>query len=95
MTIILCAGGSIVKQLELPDDHHIVEKLMSGIHTNTFNLTVREIEILHVIAKGKRAREIAVDLGISKLTVYKHVRNIYTKLGVKNRAQAIAKTGIA
>jgi LuxR family maltose regulon positive regulatory protein len=60
-------------------------------------LTNREIEILSILAKRLSNDVIAQKLFISPETVKRHLYNIYQKLGVKNRQQAIAKaesTGI-
>ena len=54
-------------------------------------LTKREIEILLILVKRFSNPEIAEKLYISPETVKKHLYNIYQKLGVKNRQQAIAK----
>ena len=54
-------------------------------------LTEREIEILHLIAAGKRNQEIADQLFISVATVKRHIANIYGKLGVSHRAEGIAR----
>lgn len=54
-------------------------------------LTQREIEVLRLIAEGLANREIAQRLVISPDTVKVHTRNIYGKLGVKKRTQAVAK----
>jgi LuxR family maltose regulon positive regulatory protein len=54
-------------------------------------LTERECEILTLISVGYSNQQIANELVITLNTVKKHVSNIYDKLGVKNRAQAIAK----
>ncbi|MBI3152269.1 MAG: helix-turn-helix transcriptional regulator [Chloroflexi bacterium] len=53
-------------------------------------LTCRENEILKLIADGKSNRDIASDLSISESTVENHIHNIYRKLGIVNRAQAVA-----
>ncbi len=51
-------------------------------------LTRREIEVLRLLADGRSAAEIATQLFISTRTAEHHVQNIYTKLGVANRAAA-------
>ena len=51
-------------------------------------LTPRQREILSLIAKGKRDREIAEVLGITLRTVWSHLHEIYGRLGVKNRTEA-------
>jgi DNA-binding NarL/FixJ family response regulator len=52
-------------------------------------LTRRESQILKLIACGFTNREIARELSISESTVENHIHNIYTKLGISNRAQAV------
>lgn len=54
-------------------------------------LTNREQEILRLIAKGYRTKEVAETLAISTLTVETHLRNIYDKLHVRSRAGAVAR----
>lgn len=51
-------------------------------------LTVRELEVLKLIAAGRRNHQIAEDLVISLHTVARHVSNIFCKTGVANRAEA-------
>ncbi|HWI81102.1 response regulator transcription factor [Ramlibacter sp.] len=53
-------------------------------------LTGREGEVLRMIAVGMTSAEIGERLGISHMTVNSHVKNIYQKLHVKNRAQAVS-----
>jgi DNA-binding NarL/FixJ family response regulator len=55
------------------------------------NLSRRENEILAYLAKGYRYREIAETLFISIETVRTHVRNIYEKLQVRSRTEAVLK----
>lgn len=57
----------------------------------TFGLTNREAEVLLWIAKGKSNRDIGEILGLSPRTVNKHLEQIYTKLGVENRASAAVR----
>jgi DNA-binding CsgD family transcriptional regulator len=51
-------------------------------------LSRREIEVLRLVADGLTAGEIATQLFISSRTAEHHVQNIYTKIGVSNRAAA-------
>lgn len=60
-------------------------------------LTPREVEVLQHVAEGATNREIASSLYISENTVNFHMRNILTKLHLRNRAQAVAyavRTGL-
>lgn len=52
-------------------------------------LSARELEVLKSIAMGRSNREVASDLCISERTVENHVRNIYQKLHIRDRSQAI------
>ena len=54
-------------------------------------LTDRELEILQLIAEGLTNKEIAARLYLSPGTVKVHAHNIYSKLGVNGRTQAVAK----
>jgi DNA-binding NarL/FixJ family response regulator len=52
-------------------------------------LTVREREILRLLADGIPATDIAVSLGISPMTVQSHLKNILAKLGVHSKVAAV------
>jgi len=52
-------------------------------------LSERENEILHSLATGLAVKEVAAKLYISVHTVTKHLKNIYTKLHVNNRIEAV------
>jgi DNA-binding CsgD family transcriptional regulator/CheY-like chemotaxis protein len=52
-------------------------------------LTEREEEILFLVAGGKANKEIAAQLGISYRTAVNHVHNMFSKLGIHSRAEAI------
>ena len=54
-------------------------------------LSERELEVLQLIAEGLTNQEVATRLYLSLHTVKVHARNIFTKLAVKNRAQAVAR----
>ncbi len=54
-------------------------------------LTKRELEILEMLANGMVYKEIAEKINISSETVRKHVYNVYNKLHVGNRVEAVNK----
>jgi DNA-binding CsgD family transcriptional regulator len=54
------------------------------------SLTRRERQVLALLAAGLRNRAIALRLGISPHTVASHLKRLYGKAGVSNRAQAVA-----
>lgn len=52
-------------------------------------LSPREIDILHLLARGLSNKEIAAQLGVVEGTVKIHITNIFNKLGVNDRTQAL------
>ncbi|MEG4805684.1 response regulator transcription factor [Microcoleus sp. ARI1-B5] len=52
-------------------------------------LSARELEVLNLMARGKNNQEISTALSISESTVKFHTKNIMSKLGASDRAQAI------
>ncbi|WP_331694528.1 response regulator transcription factor [Pandoraea sputorum] len=58
-------------------------------------LSPREVEILRLVAKGMTNREIAALLSISSLTVACHIKNIYKKLAVNSRTQAVFEARVS
>ncbi|MEX2578656.1 MAG: response regulator transcription factor [Verrucomicrobiales bacterium] len=54
-------------------------------------VTLREREILALIAQGRANKEIGAELGIAEDTVKRHISNIFQKLEVSDRAQATAE----
>jgi DNA-binding NarL/FixJ family response regulator len=53
-------------------------------------LTLREAQVLRLIAAGKTNRAIAEELFLSEKTVHRHLSNIFTKLDVSSRSAATA-----
>lgn len=56
---------------------------------NRFGLTGRELEVIDLLTSGLRNQEIADTLTLSRRTVERHLENIFVKMGVKSRAEAI------
>ena len=54
-------------------------------------LTIRETEVLILMAQGVASRLIAARLGISYATVRSHIRSVGAKLGVHSKDEAIAR----
>jgi PAS domain S-box-containing protein len=66
-------------------DRKVEHRMEEG---NTYGLTFRELTVLHLVARGKADKEIAVTLGISSQTVNKHVARILHKMGASSRTEA-------
>jgi two-component system nitrate/nitrite response regulator NarL len=69
----------------------LVSELREHAHTDRPLLTARETEVLRLVADGLTGSEIAARLFISQSTVKAHVRNVREKLGVHDRAAAVAE----
>jgi DNA-binding NarL/FixJ family response regulator len=86
----ICSGETRVSQglmhvlLAYAKDETIVYKQDIDL------LTMREKEVLELLASGKMNQEIAKDLSISINTVKNHVKSILSKLSLQSRSQAIA-----
>ena len=68
--------------------HALMLKLVTGVASES--LTGRELEVLQLLAQGKSNKEIGIKLFISEFTVKGHLRNIFTKLNVLSRTEAIS-----
>jgi DNA-binding CsgD family transcriptional regulator len=58
------------------------------------SLSRREIDVLRLMADGRSNQEIAQSLILALSTIKMHVKHIYSKLGVKNRVQAVAQARV-
>lgn len=67
-----------------------VEGQVQATLSERFQLTSREIEVLHWVACGKTNKDIGDILGLSPRTVNKHLEHVYVKLGVETRTAAAA-----
>jgi len=66
----------------------LVQKLATSLHREP--LTAREVEVLQLLADGESNKEISSALSISEATVKSHLGNIFRKLDVLSRTEAIA-----
>ncbi len=77
---------------------HALSKTQTALESSALSspstrlLTDREQEILDLMRKGQKNREIAATLCIAESTVHKHVQNIFEKLHARNRTEAIYLT---
>ena len=87
----------IVKSGGAPMSNYIARKVVQSFHRrgpsgdDAENLSKRETEILAYLAQGYPNKKVAEALGLSTETVRSYLRNIYTKLQVHSRSEAITK----
>jgi DNA-binding NarL/FixJ family response regulator len=67
----------------------VASRIAERISRSHQSLSPREIEVLELIAKGKRNKEIASALSLSSETVQTHIKHVFTKLGVSDRTAAV------
>ncbi len=79
-------GHKTISHIDSVMDSEESKPIKDSVH-----LTAREHEILKWVSEGKGCWETGAILGISERTVKFHLQNIYRKLNVVNRAQAITK----
>ena len=87
-------GGTMInhdlfhRMWEDKEETGLVESRLDGIE---YGLTKRELEILELLSQGSRYKTIASTLYLSNGTVRNYASNLYEKLGVKNREEAVQK----
>lgn len=70
----------------------VASRLMTQVRApDAGPLSGRELEVLELVASGNNNREAAARLFITEATIKSHLLNIYTKLGVSDRAAAVAE----
>ena len=87
--VLACARGETVLAPELAGG--LVTEIRLRANSDAPALTERESEILKLIAEGKSLPEIARELFLGVTTVKTHVQHLYEKLGVSDRAAAVAE----
>ncbi|MGN6124425.1 MAG: response regulator transcription factor [Sphingomonas oligoaromativorans] len=60
------------------------------MHSTDFHLTSRELAVVHLVARGLSAVEVAKELQIARCTVERHVENVRLKTRTRNRVHMIA-----
>jgi DNA-binding NarL/FixJ family response regulator len=80
-----------------PMSSHIAREVVSAFRrpqtaeSQRLMLSPREEQVLHLLSKGYRSKEIADEMRVAVATVNTYVRHIYEKLHVRSRAEAVAK----
>lgn len=94
--LFMLLGIWMANKLSLKPENDQLEKANSALPissnfegTDNMGLTQREMEVLHLMALGLSNHEIADKLCVSLPTVKTHSSNLYEKLGVKRRTQAV------
>lgn len=90
-TVESAIRGEILLQPEICNSIFSLKKEPNQSN-NSLNaaITERELFILQAVARGCTSKEIAFDMGISERTVKAHLTNIYSKLNVDSRSEAVA-----
>ena len=87
----LMASKWVYEQLgAIPDMERINRLLNREPKTVIHGLSLRELQVLKLVASGKTNKSVAGELFISERTVDRHVSNIFNKLGVSSRVEATA-----
>ena len=93
--IQLCDGGSPMSPMIA---RHLLKRMQTTEANNkkklddlsaAASLTRREMQLLKLLARGYTYREVAEDLNVSSHTVNSHIKNLYRKLSVKTKNEAV------
>ncbi len=87
---VIAAGDAVVAPSVT---RRLIESFTKGVNitppASLNDLTDREMEVLHPVAKGRSNAEIAGDLILGEATVKTHVGRVLMKLGLRDRVQAV------
>ena len=88
------SSGMLLAHIVRPADAAAVEAPATAHHEHAdrrlLDLTAREIVVLGLLAAGEKTRAIADRLGIAPLTARNHINNMFEKLEVHSKAEAVA-----
>jgi len=84
------AARGIFEELGAAPDLARVHSLTRRAASDAHGLTSRELQVLRLVTAGETNKAIAAKLVLSERTVDRHVSNIFTKLDVHNRLEAVA-----
>jgi DNA-binding NarL/FixJ family response regulator len=84
VAILFLIAGFFISKYKQPDKNN-----NDANKAPLSNLTARELAILQLIAEGKSNKEIAAINYVEVSTIKTHINNIYAKLGLQNRREAV------
>jgi PAS domain S-box-containing protein len=96
-TIILIVCEDITERRLMEEELQMAREALENkverqmVRGRAYGLTFRELTVLHLVSAGSSDKEMAEKLGISPLTVSKHVSNVLTKMGAATRSEASAR----
>lgn len=87
----LVLSGEVYIPATLLTETHQQEYPDANVDNPTLtSLTAREREVLSLLAEGQSNKAIAIKLSLKEVTIKAHLQNVYRKVGVNNRTQAVS-----
>lgn len=82
---------TVIKEVEVQVPMPVNISAVAATSPGDFNISQREYEVLQLLARGMSNQEIAGNMFVSENTIKTHLSNLYFKLDVKRRTQAVEK----